>query len=155
MTRWAIRFSSGGKRSGSKGVKRWQFVAFAGPAGAESRGIVDLMAIRRDHRAGIGGFQPGDLFEIVFIQIKGGSAPWPNMHDLLRLKAVGRRYRAKVVLAAWEKGAEPHFYLLKGASPDRDKAWAAVTAVDVFGSNVRVRSTRGPRGDTRRRRSAP
>jgi hypothetical protein len=112
MTRWAIRFSSSGKRAGTKSQKRWQFVAFPGPAGAESTGIVDLVAIRRDHRRAIGVFQPGDLFEIVLVHIKGGSAPWPSLRDLLRLKAVAGRYRAKVVLAAWRKGAEPLFYLL-------------------------------------------
>src|SRR5580658_9849699 len=78
MTRWAIRFSSSGKRAGTKPVKRWQFVAFPGPGGAESRGIVDLVAIRRDHRPGLGVFQPGDLFEMVFVQIKGGAAAWPS-----------------------------------------------------------------------------
>ena len=117
-------------------------MAFPGPAGAESRGIVDLVAIRRDHRRAIGVFQPGDLFEIVLVQIKGGSAPWPSLRDLLRLKAVARRYRARVVLAAWRKGAEPRFYHLKRASVERDKAWAEVTAAEVFGAGKRAAGSR-------------
>jgi|HubBroStandDraft_6_1064221.scaffolds.fasta_scaffold588987_2 hypothetical protein len=136
MTRWAIRFSSSGKRAGTHPSKRWQFVAFPGPAGAESRGIVDLVAIRRDHRLASGVFDPGDLFEIVLVQIKGGSAPWPTMRDVLRLRAVARRYRARVVLAAWRKGAEPQFYLLKRVPTDRNRAWTEVAAVDVFGSGT-------------------
>src|ERR1035441_4239101 len=28
---------------------RWHFVSFAGPDGGESRGVVDLIAIRKDH----------------------------------------------------------------------------------------------------------
>jgi hypothetical protein len=124
MTRWAIRFASTGKRAGSKAVKRWQFVAFAGPMGSESRGIIDLIAIRRDHRTGKGVFMAGDLFEIVFIQIKGGGAAWPSVADLARLRAVQRHYRAKaVLLASWQKGSEPTFYLLKRVSTERERAW--------------------------------
>jgi hypothetical protein len=134
MTRWAIRFASTGKRSGTKAAKRWQFVAFAGPMASESRGIVDLIAIRRDHRTVGGGHMPGDLFEIIFIQIKGGGAAWPSLTDLKRLRAVQRRYRATaVVLASWQKGAEPRFYKMRRVSTQRAKAWAEVTSTDVFG----------------------
>jgi hypothetical protein len=145
MTRWAIRFSSGGKRSGTRPAKRWQFVAFPGPAGAESRGIVDLVAIRRDHRPQPGVFEPGDLFEIVFVQIKGGAAAWPTLRDLTRLRAVGRRYRARVVLAAWKKGSEPTFYRLKTVSSERSKAWVEVEAAEVFGGTRRPARTPRPR----------
>ena len=143
MTRWAIRYASTGKRSGTRAAKRWQFIAFAGAMGAESRGIVDLVAIRRDHTTAPGGvFLPGDLFEIVLVQIKGGGAAWPSVRDLTRLRAVQRRYRAKaVVLAAWQKGAEPRFHLMRRVSADRGRAWAEVKAVDVFGIGVRARGS--------------
>ena len=138
MTRWAIRFASAGKRAGTKTVKRWQFVSFAGPAGAESRGIVDLIAIRRDHGACADPFKRGDLFEIVLIQVKGGGAAWPTIADLTRLRAVQRRYRAKaVVLASWQRGAEPAFYALRGVSAHRTRAWRQVEAVDIFGTRAR------------------
>ncbi len=115
-------------------MKRWQFVAFPGPLGAESRGIVDLIAIRRDHITSIGALLPGDLFEIVLIQIKGGGAAWPNVVDLERLAAVRRYYRAKaVVLASWQKGSEPCFYVMQRVSHERDRAWREVEAVEVFG----------------------
>jgi hypothetical protein len=63
-----------------------------GRAGAESKGIVDLLALRRDHRTERGPFRRCDLFELVLIQIKGGSAAWPTPVDIGRLQAVQRRY---------------------------------------------------------------
>jgi len=73
-------------------------------------------------------FLRGDLFEIVLVQIKGGGAAWPTVNDIVRLKAVQRRCRAKaVVLASWRKGAEPTFYVLK-----RD-AWEKKSAARIFG----------------------
>lgn len=133
MTRWAIRFSTTGKRAGTRAEKRWQFVGFAGPGRGESRGIIDLIAIRRDHVTDDGAFRPGDLFEIVLIQIKGGSAPWPTVPDMRRMRAVQRRYHARaVVLAAWRKGAEPTFYVLEAASANRERAWREVRASEVF-----------------------
>jgi hypothetical protein len=137
MTRWAIRYASTGKRAGTRAVKRWQFVAFPGPQGRESRGIVDLIAIRRDHCATAAPLRPGDLFEIVLVQIKGGSAAWPSVSDLERLVAVRRRYRAKaVVLASWQRGAEPRFYVLRRVAPRRGEAGREVAAVEVFGSDA-------------------
>ncbi len=73
-------------------------------------------------------FLRGDLFEIVFVQIKGGGAAWPTVNDVARLKAMQRRYRAKaVVLASWRKGAEPTFYVLKRG------AWEKDSAASIFG----------------------
>jgi hypothetical protein len=139
ITRWAIRFSTTGKRSNTQAVKRWQFVSFAGPGGSESRGIVDLVAIRKDHRT-VEAFRPGDLFELVFIQIKGGSAPWPTVEDLRRLRAVQRFYRAKaVVLASWQRGTEPSFYVLASVSTVRTRAWRAVPAAEIFGLQRQIR----------------
>ena len=116
-------------------AKRWQFVGFAGPAGSESRGIVDLLAIRRDHLTSDDRFKVGDLFDIVLVQIKGGSASWPSFDDAKRLRAVQRYYRARaVVLSSWRKGAEPKLYVLKRVSKDRTLAWAKTTAVAIFGT---------------------
>ena len=78
--------------------------------------------------------RPGDLFEIVLVQIKGGTAPWPTPADVKRLRAVQRRYRAKaVVLASWQKGAEPAFYLLKRSSAQGRNPWRSTSPVEVFG----------------------
>jgi hypothetical protein len=55
---------------------RWHFVSFVGPKGGESRGVVDLIAIRKDHRVKEG-FDRGDRLEIVLIQVKGDLLPRP------------------------------------------------------------------------------
>ena len=64
-----------------------ELVSFPGPAGRESAGIVDLMAIRKNHAKSKGRFKRGDLFEIILIQIKGGGARRPKMDDIKRLRA--------------------------------------------------------------------
>jgi hypothetical protein len=128
MTKWLI--------SRNKGRTTWQIVSFRGPHGFESRGIVDLLAVRKDHGPPKKGFKRGDLLEIVIIQVKGGSAAWPSTDDILRLRNVGRRFKAKyVVLAVWKKGKQPTFYRMKPAlltnSSDKD-AWAQVDVSDVL-----------------------
>ena len=142
MTRWSIRHRTGGKRVGAarkKAVKRWQFVAFAGPNGAESRGIVDLIAIRRDHGTSKSPLKAGDLFEIVLIQIKGGAARDPNPADIKRLRAVKAHYKARaVVLASWLKGREPTFRVLTNGLGAN--AWRPVDPLEIFGA----RSLRTP-----------
>jgi hypothetical protein len=67
MTKWLIT------KSGEAGV-RWRFVQFGGVTGSESRGIVDILAIRKNHRTIRDGLKRGDLLDIVLIQVKGGSA---------------------------------------------------------------------------------
>src|ERR671918_220187 len=77
MTRWRIGFETRGRRLAKPGVKparRWQLVGFPGPAGRESAGIVDLIAIRKDHATTSVRYKRGDLFEIIRIQIKGSGA---------------------------------------------------------------------------------
>ena len=93
---------------------RWQLVTFAGPNGGESVGIVDLLAIRKAHRATHSGLKRGDIFEIVLIQIKGGSACFPALDEIARLRRVGRRYKANaILLAQWRRGRQVEFYRLK------------------------------------------
>lgn len=128
-------------RRTSSGVKRWQFVSFAGPKGAESRGIVDLIAIRRDHSERRGVLRPGDRFEIFFIQIKGGSATWPKVGDLKRLREVSKLYGGHVVLASWKKGAAPRFFKLKSLSADRKRAWEAAEPFDLFSGRRRPQAS--------------
>ncbi len=124
--RWATTMTKWMMRVASRGKKRWQLVAFAGPNGAESRGIVDLIAIRRDHSER-SGFPRGDLFELILVQVKGGSAPMPSADDVRRLKAVAKMYRARsVVLAAWKKGRAPTFFLLAG------KGWVGTDVRQLF-----------------------
>jgi len=108
MTKWLITYTS-------KGSKPWQIVSFEGPKGRESRGIVDLLAIRKDHREPKDEtLKAGDLFEIILIQVKGGSSRRPTKDDIKRLKEVAKRYDAKdIILAVSKKGSAPTLYSYK------------------------------------------
>jgi hypothetical protein len=121
MTRWLITLSH---RTGV----RWNVVDFGGATKAESRGIVDLLAIRKDHRKDSAGLKRGDLFEMVLIQTKGGAAPRPTVDDIIRLRVVAKHHRAKaVVLAQWRRGEELDLFRLQGSR------WIPVARADVFG----------------------
>jgi hypothetical protein len=121
MTKWLVTFS---RRTGA----RWNLVDFGGKTGAEARGIVDLIAIRKDHRRDFPGLERGDLFEVVLIQTKGGSAPRPTPADIVRLKRVARHHRASaVILAEWLRGRHLKLSKLGGSR------WHTVSPDDVFG----------------------
>ena len=120
MTRWLIKYSS-------KNSKQWQVISFEGSKGGESRGIVDLLAIRRNHKFSVEPLKAGDLFEIILIQVKGGNAQMPIKEDILRLSKVGKYYHAKyIVLADWKKGKVPTLYSLINSS------WNRIEAKDIF-----------------------
>jgi hypothetical protein len=60
---------------------QWHLVDFCGREGRESRGVVDLIAVRKDHSersAQKFGIKRGDGLQIVLIQLKGGSAAKPT-----------------------------------------------------------------------------
>ena len=121
MTKWLITYSS---RSGA----RWNLVEFGGRHGAESRGIVDLIAIRKDHRTDHPSLKRGDLLDIVIIQTKGGSSPRPKDQDVARLRKVAQHHSARtVLLAEWKQGNKPEFFVLVGSD------WTPVRANEVFG----------------------
>jgi hypothetical protein len=136
MTKWRIGFETGGKRLGSANVKptrRWQLVGFPGAAGRESAGIVDLMAIRKNHAKPTGRLKRGDLFEIILIQIKGGGARRPKIEDIQRLRVVANRYNARdVVLVEWVKQSHLKFYKLGRSRRDLKAAWKEVDPGILF-----------------------
>jgi len=93
---------------------RWHLLTFAGPDGGESRGVVDLIAIRKDHAPPRIGLKRGDTFQIILIQVKGGYAAKPTAEDGKRLRIVARRHGAcGVLLAAWKKGTAARFFSLR------------------------------------------
>ena len=121
ITKWLVTYS---RRTGAK----WNLVDFGGKAKAEARGIVDLIAIRKDHRHDGPALKRGDLFEIVLIQTKGGSSPRPTAEDVARLSRVVKHHRAKaVVLAEWRRGEKLELFRLNGTR------WHAVAADEIFG----------------------
>ena len=121
MTKWLITYS---RRNGAK----WRFVKFGGITGAESYGIVDILAIRKDHKPKKEGIKRGDLFDLVLIQTKGGNARFPSDSDIARLIKAADHHRAKaVVLAEWKLGTKPNLYQLV------DRTWQLTNPVDIFG----------------------
>lgn len=115
----------------SRVANRWQFISFRGRAKGEWRGVVDVIAIRKDAS------QPddpllkrGDLFDIVLVQLKGGSARRPTPDDCARLRRVARRYRARAVVQfQWRKGMTAEFLELDL----RTLKWRSTTGAAVFG----------------------
>jgi hypothetical protein len=120
MTAWLISFRR------SQGT-RWHIVDFVGANGCESRGVVDLMAVRKDHCATNGVTKRGDLLDIVLIQVKGGSALPPTQEDISRLKRVAKYHRAKaVVLSEWKRQKKFQLYLLQRGH------WVPIEPHEVF-----------------------
>lgn len=120
MTKWLIT------RNRSNGAK-WHVVNLLGPNKSESRGVVDLLAIRKDHRIQDAKIKRGDLFEIVLIQVKGGGALFPSEEDVVRLKAAAKYHRAKaVVLSEWKPRKSLRLYLLKR------NGWTVIKLQEVF-----------------------
>jgi hypothetical protein len=108
---------------------RWQLVTFYGKSGGESVGVVDMLAIRKDHSKPMGAAKRGDALQIILIQVKGGTAAIPTAEDAMRLRAVATRHGAcDVLLATWRKGTQARFFRLRRASAG--DAWAEVTDLD-------------------------
>jgi len=122
MTKWLMTYTS-------KGSKPWQIVSFEGPKGRESRGIVDVLAIRKDHTEPKDEtLKAGDLFEIILIQVKGGASPDPKDGERRRLEKVRDHHSARcVVLARWRKGKELSLRRLE------DSSWKDIEPEEVFG----------------------
>lgn len=119
---------------------RWKFVSFRGKKGAESRGIVDIVAIRRNMKEEVGSaHRMGDLFDIILVQLKGGGAVRPNERAVARLMTVKERYGAmEVVLFNWRDGVHSKFERLTD-----DGRWEDSSAAALFGrSRVRRKEKR-------------
>jgi hypothetical protein len=114
----------------SRVADRWKFVSFRGKGQGEWRGIVDVLALRKNTK------QPrqktlkrGDLFDIILIQMKGGGARTPGDAELHRLRQVARHYHArKVVLFEWRLGISSHFSVLGPRN-----RWQLSTSREIFG----------------------
>lgn len=126
MTQVAIR-----RAIADKPYPRWHFVKFDGNSGGESTGVVDLIAVRKDHAEPMTGTKRGDALQIILIQVKGGSAAKPTAEDAARLRIVARRHGAcGVLLATWTKGSAARFFSLHKRLPE----WSEVEDLrSVFG----------------------
>jgi hypothetical protein len=111
-------------------AKRWRFVSFRGKGQREWRGIVDVLAIRKDTSIPANPLlRRGDLFEIILIQMKGGSARSPSIEEKRRLQEVARQYEARaIVLFQWQRGRRTKFYTL-----NETLEWQDSTSLRIFG----------------------
>jgi len=131
MTKYLISRSS-------KGGVKWQLVEFNGKKRQESYGIVDLIAIRKDHKKSQNGGKRGDLFEIILIQVKGGTARFPSEDDVGRLMAVRKHHNAdKVVLVEWKKGKKLDCYEMTDMKNPVDASKIFGKVPKVTKSNIR------------------
>ena len=106
---------------------RWHFDTFSGTRGSESRGVVDLIAIRKDHGPPRSGMKRGDAFQIILIQVKGGYAASPTADDGKRLRAVARLHHARdVLLSSWKKGKAARFFSLRPNAIQGKSDWIEV-----------------------------
>lgn len=92
--------------------------------------MVDVVAVRKDtSQPRRSSLKRGDFFDIVLVQMKGGSARAPSLDERRRLREVARYYRARdVVLFQWRKGEHSHFFRLQ-----RNLEWNRTTGTEVFG----------------------
>jgi hypothetical protein len=113
----------------SRVANRWKFVSFRGANRGEWRGVVDLIAIRKNTKQpSSGSLKRGDLFDIMLIQVKGGAARGPTINDCRRLREVKRLYRAKnVVQFQWRKGESSKFFIL-----GRNLNWLESSSEELF-----------------------
>jgi hypothetical protein len=106
---------------------RWHLLTFAGPDGGESRGVVDMLAIRKDHGEPPLGAKRGDLFQIILIQVKGGYAAKPTAEDGTRLRIAAKKHGAcAVLLATWKKGKAARFFSLRRKAGKAVQEWTEV-----------------------------
>jgi hypothetical protein len=107
---------------------RWQLVTFCGRSGGESVGIVDMLAIRKDHGAPVGASRRGDALQIILIQVKGGSAANTTL-EAARLRIVAKRHGARhILVATWNKGTVARFFRLR--RPSGREPWTEITNLD-------------------------
>ena len=128
VTKWIIKKF--------KTTPRWQLVEFTVPNEGESTGIVDILAIRKSHKKQTPlGLKPGDPFQIILLQIKGGTASKPSKNDIKRLQKMKQLYHAdEVVLSEWKEYA-PTFYRLKqdlGNNFNEHNLWEKKNVEDIF-----------------------
>jgi hypothetical protein len=92
--------------------------------------VVDLLAIRKattePNRRYL---KRGDLFDVILVQVKGGSARSPTRPDCIRLREVAKYYRAQAVVQLhWRRGKSARFSCF-----NRRLEWEDRTPRQLFG----------------------
>ena len=125
---------------------RWQFVDFLGPAGQESAGVVDIVAIRKSgKKPTIAGLKSLDLFDIILIQVKGGSAGKPKIDDVSRMKIVQKYYDAReIVLFEWNKKKDLSRFSILITGDE----WAEKSPAEIFGKPEKAKKSVTPKSSS-------
>jgi hypothetical protein len=94
-------------------------------------GVVDVIAMRKSSaKPGVAPLQAYDLFDIILIQSRGGSARSPSSSDIAMLRAVKDVYRAQaIVLFEWRLKTHSRFHVLDEAFD----TWTLTSAAKLFG----------------------
>jgi hypothetical protein len=130
--RWAVTMTKVRIRQ-TLSRTRWQLVTFCGATGGESIGVVDLIAIRKDHGAPLPGTKRGDCLQMILIQVKGGRAAIPTAEDGRRLRAVAQHHGARrVLLSTWSKGKAARFFRLRRKQTNRLGDWIEVEDLNLI-----------------------
>ena len=114
-------------------IKLWALASFESRRKYDSRGIPDMIAVRRNHKSEVGqeARYPGDLLEIILIDVKGsldGEPQYPSKKkDIPRLIKVSEDHRAKKIILArcWVHKDEVAFYEL-------DQSWNETYSKDPW-----------------------
>jgi len=110
MTKWIISFSQ-------KAGARWNIVDFSGARG-ESRGIVDLLAVRKNHRRSTAATKRGDFLEIILIQCKGVARPGDRPTKMCS------------AYAKWPRIIAGHLSFLLSGTEVRPHYWSSYEVLD-------------------------
>ncbi|MGQ0646705.1 MAG: hypothetical protein ACT4P7_03980 [Gemmatimonadaceae bacterium] len=112
-------------------ANRWRLVSFRGRRGAEWRGIIDVLAIRKDtSQPRSQTLKRGDLLDFIIVQLKGGGARGPTDSDKRRLIGVQRALKARaIVLYTWKRDKHSVFQVLD----IRSRQWCSSSAKSLFG----------------------
>ena len=116
------------------GVRRTRFVEFVGAKGGESNGIVDLLAVKKNHdqeKTKNMGCNVNDLLDIIHIQVKGGDSPPPTPDDKRRMKIVSKYYKCReTLLSEWNPA---RYSVVKFSRLNPQNEWDIVDERTIFG----------------------
>jgi len=113
----------------------WHVINFLGPGKCEPRGIVDLLAIRKNQGDHALPLKRGDLFDMILIQVKGGSAKRPSSEERERLRSVAETYGARMILLSeWKQGSKAVLRRL-----EHDEWSEAIDPAEVFGPRRKLK----------------
>ena len=121
----------------NKMAHRWKFTPFRGKKKRDSKGVVDVLAIRRNTAdPNKPPLKANDLFEFILVQLKGGGALFPSQDDLARLWAVRDHYDAKEVVLFERRKSRCTFSVLR-KSRDEVLEWVKSDRHSIFGKPAR------------------